>query len=228
VVAGRTALVAPSGDGHCVVTKGNILPCELEMKREIIMRRVSSSVPWRGGVSGNQASRGKRPRDDRLDHPEPPNRTSPAATRATCLNTTRSVRRPRGAFLESHSNPLSDDYAPYETARTFSLKGRHDWEIGPGTAHSSSLRWAHEERMVAPIASLDREDKGRNISVTSLNTRSPWWQVHPPMESTFLTRTDGVESPSNTSCFPEWMALRVLGLVRRSKVLVYLGELIKL
>jgi len=136
--------------------------------------------------------------------------------------------RPRGAFLESHSNPLSDDYAPYETARTFFLKGRRDWHIGPGTVYPSSLRWTHKERMVVPIASLDREDKGRNISVTSLNTRSSWWQAHLPMESTFPTRTDGVESSLSTSYFPEWMALRVLGLVCRSKILVYLGQLITL
>jgi len=36
---GRTVLVVPSGDSHCMVIKGNMLPRELEMKREIIMYR---------------------------------------------------------------------------------------------------------------------------------------------------------------------------------------------
>ena len=81
---------------------------------------------------------------------------------------------------------------------------------------------------MAPIASLDREDNRRNIPITSLNTRSSWWQAHPPMDPTILTRMDGVESPLSTSYFPEWMALRVLGLVRRPKTVVYLGRLIVL
>ena len=77
-----------------------------------------------------------------------------------------------------------------------------------------------------PIASLDREDKGRKISATSLNTRSSWWQTRPPTELTTPTRMVGAGFLSSTNYSPEWTALRVLGLVRRSNVLVHLDRLI--
>ena len=53
--SGSPVLVAPSGDGHCAFTKGNPPPCELEMKREIIMHsRILFGSParrrvWRSG-----------------------------------------------------------------------------------------------------------------------------------------------------------------------------------
>lgn len=46
------------------------------------------------------------------------------------------------------------------------------------------------------------------------------------MESTIPTRMDDVGFPLDTSYFPEWMVLRVLGLVGHSNILICLGLLI--
>lgn len=81
---------------------------------------------------------------------------------------------------------------------------------------------AEERRVGVGVASLDREDKGRNLSVASLITRSSWWQTRPPMGSTIPTKMVDVGFPSSTSYSPEWTALRVLGLVRHSDILVHL------
>lgn len=81
-----------------------------------------------------------------------------------------------------------------------------------------------EEMSIA--SPVDREHKG---PANSLYPRSPWWQTHSPTESTIPTRTHDAGFPSDTSYFPEWMALRVLGLVQsRSNILIYLSLLIVL
>lgn len=81
-----------------------------------------------------------------------------------------------------------------------------------------------EEMSIA--SPVDREHKG---PANSLYPRSPWWQTHSPTESTFPTRMHDVGFPSDTSYFPGWMALRVLGLVQsRSNILIYLSLLIVL
>jgi hypothetical protein len=54
VVAGKAILVTQSGEGHCVITKGNTAACEVEARCEITVRRVIFFGSLARGASGNQ------------------------------------------------------------------------------------------------------------------------------------------------------------------------------
>lgn len=56
VVAGKAVLVVPSGESHFAVTDENMAACELEAKRDTIMRRGTLFGSLAKGTSGNQSA----------------------------------------------------------------------------------------------------------------------------------------------------------------------------
>lgn len=71
--------------------------------------------------------------------------------------------------------------------------------------------------MVNCVTPCDRE----GLKLTSLNPRSLWRRIHPPIKSAIPIGVADEEFPLSMSFSRESMVLRVLGLVRLLSVLVY-------